>query len=185
MDLYRVAGPYPALSIGILLAVVVGLGVTFLKRRRLTSLSSSAPPTPTYGGKTSYSKTDPYPSSVVFPPSRRGALAQLLPASKLAKKQTSMDTSELRSKQLPTTQTQDLDKPDQFTPTGISTQEIKALGAFPDYSVLSGVPYPKPCPSFHITKAAFRPFRPFRWTYHQTMGKQHLTTLHSVLYMII
>ncbi|KAK7906404.1 hypothetical protein PG985_016410 [Apiospora marii] len=170
MDLYRVAGPYPALSIGILLAVLVGLGVTFIKRRRLTSLSSSPPPTPTYGGKTSYSKTDPYPSSVVFPPSRRGALAQLLPASKLAKKEASMDISELKGKQLPTTRTPDLDKPNQYTPTGISTQEIKALGRFPDYSVLSGVPYPEPCPSFDITKAAFRPFRPFRWTYHQTMA---------------
>ncbi|KAK8063065.1 hypothetical protein PG997_015162 [Apiospora hydei] len=171
MDLYHVAGPYPTLSIGVLIAVLVGLGLTLLKRRRLSLSPSSPPPTPTYGGKTSYSTKEPYPSSVVFPPSRRAALAQLLPSSKLAKKKEStIETSELRSKQLPTSHAQDLDKPDQYTPTGISTQEIKALGAFPDYSVLAGVPYPKPCPSFDITKAAFRPFRPFRWTYHQTMA---------------
>ncbi|KAK7994700.1 hypothetical protein PG990_013473 [Apiospora arundinis] len=167
MDLYHVAGPYPALSLGVLITVLVGLGLTFIKRRRTQSLS--LPPTPTYS-KNVYTKADPFPSSVIFPPSRRGALAQLLPSSKLAKKETSIEISELKSKQLPTTHTQDPNKPDQYTPTGISTQEIKALGTFPDYSVLSGVPYPKPCPSFDITKAAFRPFRPFRWTYHQTMA---------------
>ncbi|KAK8118062.1 uncharacterized protein PG998_006343 [Apiospora kogelbergensis] len=166
MDLYHVVGPYPALSLGVFIAVLVGLGYTFIKGRRSTI---SVPPSPTYR-KNVHAKADPYPSSVVFPPSRRSAVAQLLPPSKLAKKQTSIDVPELRSKQLPTTHTQDLDRPDQYTPTGISTQEIKAMGAFPDYSVLSGVPYPKPCPSFDITKAAFRPFRPFRWTYHQTMA---------------
>ncbi|KAH6952448.1 hypothetical protein BKA56DRAFT_443588, partial [Ilyonectria sp. MPI-CAGE-AT-0026] len=75
---------------------------------------------------------------------------------------------------LSSTSKQDLNKDDQYTPTGFSTAEIRALGSFPDYSVLSGVPHPKPCPDFDVKSAAFRPFRPFRWTYHQTMSLSKL-----------
>lgn len=58
-----------------------------------------------------------------------------------------------------------------YTATGFSTQEIRALGRFPDYSVLSGVPNPQPVsPRWDINKAIFRPFRPFRWNYHQHMA---------------
>ncbi|KAL4915094.1 hypothetical protein BDW62DRAFT_219641 [Aspergillus aurantiobrunneus] len=56
------------------------------------------------------------------------------------------------------------------TPTGFSAADIDALGRFPDYSVLSGVPHPTPCPEFDVTTACFRPYRPFRWAYHQTMA---------------
>ncbi|KAL4906014.1 hypothetical protein BDW74DRAFT_177701 [Aspergillus multicolor] len=56
------------------------------------------------------------------------------------------------------------------TATGFSIADIEALGRFPDYSVLSGVPHPKPCPEFDIKTACFRPYRPFRWKYHQTMA---------------
>ncbi|KAF4952819.1 hypothetical protein FSARC_12561 [Fusarium sarcochroum] len=79
-------------------------------------------------------------------------------------------TSELVKSQLPSTRTQDLSVIGQYTPTGFSSQEIEALGTFPDYSVLSGVPHPKSVPQFDIKTAEFRPFRPFRWTYHQTMS---------------
>ncbi|KAK9790499.1 hypothetical protein AB5N19_03842 [Seiridium cardinale] len=106
----------------------------------------------------------------VFPPSRRAALAKLLPSTKLGTKDISIPVKELRDNQVPTTKVQPLDQKDLFTSTSLLTQEVKALGRFPDYSVLSGVPHPTPAPSFDITKAAFRPFRPFRWTYHQTMA---------------
>lgn len=56
-----------------------------------------------------------------------------------------------------------------YTPTGFSTEEIKALGDFPDYATLSGVPLPDPYPEFDIDRALPRPYRPFRWNYHQTM----------------
>jgi hypothetical protein len=56
-----------------------------------------------------------------------------------------------------------------YMPCGFSVKEIKALGDFPDYSTLSGVPLPKPYPEFNITKALPRPYRPLRWAYHQTM----------------
>jgi hypothetical protein len=58
-----------------------------------------------------------------------------------------------------------------FLPCSFSVKEIKALGDFPDYSALSGVPLPTPYPEFDIKKALPRPYRPFRWSYHQTMCK--------------
>lgn len=55
------------------------------------------------------------------------------------------------------------------TCTGISIGEIRALGTFPNYSVLSGVPDPCPYEAFDIRTALPRPYRPLRWAYHQTM----------------
>jgi hypothetical protein len=57
------------------------------------------------------------------------------------------------------------------TPTGFTVEEIKALGNFPDYATLSGVPLPAPYTDFDIKTAMSRPYRPFRWSYHQTMCK--------------
>ncbi|KAJ3741902.1 hypothetical protein DFH05DRAFT_262291 [Lentinula detonsa] len=39
-----------------------------------------------------------------------------------------------------------------------------------DYFRISGVPPPNPLPDFDVDKAKARPYRPFRWTYHQTMS---------------
>ena len=58
-----------------------------------------------------------------------------------------------------------------YTATGITVDEIKALGDFPDYAELSGVPLPEAYTEFNIETAMPRPYRPFRWAYHQTMGK--------------
>lgn len=59
--------------------------------------------------------------------------------------------------------------PNKYVYTGVKVQEVRALGDFPDYSTLSGVPLPKPYHEHDITKALPRPYRPFRWVYHQTM----------------
>lgn len=59
--------------------------------------------------------------------------------------------------------------PNKYIYTGHKVQEVRALGDFPDYSTLSGVPLPEPYPEHDITKALPRPYRPFRWAYHQTM----------------
>ena len=56
-----------------------------------------------------------------------------------------------------------------FTPTGISLEEVKLLGDFPNYAELSGIPNPQPYENFDIENALSRPYRPFRWAYHQTM----------------
>ncbi|RDB20997.1 hypothetical protein Hypma_011423 [Hypsizygus marmoreus] len=42
--------------------------------------------------------------------------------------------------------------------------------ALPDYFKLSGVPPPNPLLEFNIDKAKARPYRPFRWAYHQHMS---------------
>ena len=59
--------------------------------------------------------------------------------------------------------------PSTYTPMGISIGEVNALGDFPDYSKLSGVPLPEPYKEFKLDTAIPRPYRPFRWAYHQTM----------------
>ncbi|OTB00925.1 hypothetical protein M426DRAFT_323914 [Hypoxylon sp. CI-4A] len=63
-----------------------------------------------------------------------------------------------------------------YSYTGFSVQEIKALGDFPDYSTISDVPMPQPYPEFDIDRAKPRPYRPFRWAYHQTMSLTKLDT---------
>lgn len=61
--------------------------------------------------------------------------------------------------------------PSMYTPMGISIGEVKALGEFPDYSKLSGVPMPEAYSEHNLETAIPRPYRPFRWAYHQTMCK--------------
>ncbi|KAL9593391.1 MAG: hypothetical protein Q9219_007572 [cf. Caloplaca sp. 3 TL-2023] len=63
-----------------------------------------------------------------------------------------------------------------YTPTGISLSEVAALGDFPDYAELSGVPLPSAYPEFRIESALPRPYRPFRWAYHQTMSLSRMET---------
>ncbi|KAL0577898.1 hypothetical protein V5O48_004093 [Marasmius crinis-equi] len=43
-----------------------------------------------------------------------------------------------------------------------------------DYFQLTGVPPPTPLPNFDINKAKPRPYRPFRWEYHQNMSLHKL-----------
>jgi hypothetical protein len=109
-----------------------------------------------------------------FPPSRRTALCELAEHSSEAYKHITIGpdptSEEIRDNSLPTTRSYDLSNASpMYTPTGLSTEEIKALGDFPPYDILSGVPLPQPYESFDPKKALPRPYRPFRWAYHQTM----------------
>lgn len=56
------------------------------------------------------------------------------------------------------------------TATGFTLEDIQQLGDFPDYATLSGVPLPQAYVEFDIETALSRPYRPFRWAYHQTMS---------------
>lgn len=104
--------------------------------------------------------------STTFPPSRRSALASILKDDELDE-----PAEDWTNKILPT-ETSYLDANETSRlPSGISIKEIKALGDFPDYATLSGVPLPAPYPEFDIARALPRPYRPFRWPYHQTMCK--------------
>lgn len=134
----------------------------------------------------------------VFPPTRRSVLAELAqqpryantPAASVlaAGAQTSeIDITTLGDKGLPMTEDYDQfteaaeeHREQRFTPMGFSTQEVRAMGDFPDHALLSGVPLPqeyrvgegKDERAFGIEeakKALPRPYRPFRWAYHQTM----------------
>jgi hypothetical protein len=104
----------------------------------------------------------------VLPPQRRQALAALSESLAQLKE---IDEAEVRQFILPMTMDYRNCQEERYTPTGFSTEEIKKLGDFPDYAALSGVPLPQPYHEFVIDKALPRPYRPFRWAYHQTMCK--------------
>jgi hypothetical protein len=111
-----------------------------------------------------------------FPPSRRFVLAELAEPSSLSTKAILMSSEPqadfLLIDALPTTRPYDLENEiPKYTPTGFSTVEIKALGDFPPYDILSGVPLPQAYKDFIPERALPRPYRPFRWAYHQTMCK--------------
>ncbi|TVY40985.1 hypothetical protein LOCC1_G003569 [Lachnellula occidentalis] len=110
-----------------------------------------------------------------FPPSRRLVLPELAktasPENAKILLATDPDAEILVKEALPTTRAYDLQNATpKYTPTGFSTAEIKAMGDFPAYDLLSGVPLPTPYANFDPTKAVMRPYRPFRWAYHQTMS---------------
>lgn len=111
----------------------------------------------------------------VFPPSRRHILAELPDGSLKSPGKSGKELGQQPpnySKLTPDKETPTADEyADHVTATGFTIDEIKRLGDFPDYAALSGVPAPEPYKDFDISKAVPRPYRPFRWAYHQTMCK--------------
>ena len=109
--------------------------------------------------------------SDTFPPSRRFALADTDLPTRLGKAPEKVIVSQPDwTKNMLPIETSYLDSDESmYTPCEFSVKEIKTLGTFPDYATLSGVPLPKPYLEFDIKKALPRPYRPFRWAYHQTM----------------
>lgn len=138
-------------------------------RRRLSS-SAATPPRSLSPEKKPASDPD---YSNAYPPSRRFTLASVAP--KLLAKIPNSDggilpgTGEKKPLQAPLDVPFAQWDPKTFTPTEFSKEEIEALGDFPDYATLSGVPLPHAYHEFMIEKAQPRPYRPFRWAYHQTM----------------
>ena len=146
------------------------LGRLHFHRRRPSYLGT--PPrslSPEKSSKKVVSVTNEVDYKDVFPPSRRCALKEigLDPAAGVSDITDSPEHS--RTACVP------LDQPitsltsTAYTCTEFSTDEISALGDFPDYAALSGVPLPQPYHEFKIETAKPRPYRPFRWAYHQTM----------------
>lgn len=115
------------------------------------------------------SATSPASYNHALPPQRREALLSLQENSIRWRE---VDETEMRQNILPMTADYKTSPGNLFTPTGFSIDDIKALGDFPDYATLSGVPLPSPYGEHDITKAKPRPYRPFRWSYHQTMCKR-------------
>jgi hypothetical protein len=110
-----------------------------------------------------------------FAPTRRDALveaAKSLPLEqrkKISSEEASQDV--LKESIMPFTTDYTKCDGSKYTATGISIDEIRALGDFPDYAELSGVPLPEAYTEFNVETAMPRPYRPFRWAYHQTMCK--------------
>lgn len=101
----------------------------------------------------------------VFPPSQRETLASI-------SSQFSMGLHSIYQTKLLKLEDDYRKAPDnKLVFSGFSVGDIKKLGDFPDYATLSGVPLPAPLPDFNIDTAMPRPYRPFRWAYHQTMCK--------------
>lgn len=111
----------------------------------------------------------------VFPPSQRDLLKDIAPTLPRAQREKlgSLDFNEKTFENNIIDWEEDFRTCDEskYIASGFSVNEIKALGDFPDYELLTGVPNPDPYTKFDITKAVPRPYRPFRWPYHQTMCK--------------
>lgn len=124
--------------------------------------------------------TSPSDYKDAFPPSTREnleKLAQTLPApQREAVLSHEFDESTFEKCIIPFTQNYLECDTLAYTPMGVSIDEIKALGDFPDYSTLSGVPLPEAYKDFDIDRAKPRPYRPFRWNYHQTMCRYPLAS---------
>lgn len=144
-------------------------------RGRRTSAASTPPRSLSPEKKAPITVSSPAEYADSFPPSRREALAKVMkPISQL-------DVDDVVGVDAEKTMSSDMMMPyesnylkvdgSKHTPTGISVDEIKALGDFPNYAELSGVPLPEPYQEFDIDNALPRPYRPFRWSYHQTMCK--------------
>ncbi|KAL6238045.1 hypothetical protein BDW75DRAFT_237738 [Aspergillus navahoensis] len=140
-----------------------------LQRSFLPSFSAENKPT-----TITTQSTDP---ATILPPQCRHVLSTLsLPGDNGYKYREITETEVLR-RPLPMTQDYRTCKEERYTPTGFSVAEVKALGDFPDYSALSGVPLPRAYgEKFDVDKALARPYRPFRWAYHQTMSLTKMET---------
>lgn len=138
-------------------------GITLRGRKHSTA---TTPPRSFSPEKTATSPKSPSTYTTALPPQRRKALSDIKCANAPYR---DVSEDEVHRNILPMSADYRSSLGNKFTPTGFSVNEIKALGDFPDYATLSGVPLPSPYLEFDIEKALPRPYRPFRWAYHQTM----------------
>lgn len=164
--------------VGIFVVAVTGLWFVFdkpsskgfLHRVRSTSRKASTagtpPPSISPRRKSAEGPASPPNFADALPPQRRQFLANLgdkkVPSY-------AVDEKEVIAQILPMHMDFRSCTDQKYTPTGFSVQEIKELSDFPNYAELSGVPLPNPYDEFKIDSALPRPYRPFRWSYHQTM----------------
>lgn len=135
-------------------------------RSRKASTSGTPPPSISPERKSSTGPTAPSSYAQTLPPQRREALTNL---KHNAISSNAVDEKEIAENLLPMTTNYRTCTDQRYTPTGFSVREVEALGPFPDYAELSGFSLPQSYPEFNIDKALPRPYRPFRWAYHQTM----------------
>ena len=178
-------------SIGILLSGISYLVQTKKQKKAIHEQLSSWLPKISRGRRTSTSKTPPrsltpekkVPNNApppngykdIFPPSSRGNLPvwtrSWTSIFGTFKRSENGDTNQelLKKNIIPWEADYRICSSSTYTPMEITIGEVKALGDFPNYSKLSGVPLPEAYKEFEIERAIARPYRPFRWAYHQTM----------------
>lgn len=122
------------------------------------------------------------PYKNVLPPQYRQTFSEALKG-----KVPQVDEEDVLRNILPMTMDYQACQEDRYTPMGFSVQELRDLGDFPNYTVLSGVPMPQPYHEFDIDKALPRPYRPFRWPYHQTMcmTSTHIEGINKMMIRLI
>jgi hypothetical protein len=168
----------------------VAAWIPSMDRRRRTSTSKTPPRSLTPEKKVPNNAPPPIAYKDIFPPSTRGNLPIW------AKSWTSLYTgleAQPAADEIDRELSQDIVipfetdyrtcSPETYTPMGISLAEVKSLGDFPDYAKLSGVPLPEAYKEFKIETAIPRPYRPFRWAYHQTMGTSLLSVKQPCLHV--
>lgn len=134
------------------------LSIYLLHGRKRSQRAASPGPTASPAEKPSYANA--------FPPSQRALLAELGPQYAGAGE---VDLAVVPKPLLGLGADYRTADPSVFNFSGFSVADIRSLGDFPDYATLSGVPLPSPLMDFDIDEAVPRPYRPFRWAYHQTM----------------
>jgi hypothetical protein len=146
----------------VVIGSLVYLFLTYLLRKRQKAVSRIVIPS---ARDASQKKVPDADYTNVFPPSQRHTLCQLIPNAE--NRVGDISTSNLPLLTLECDYR--LADPSTNIYSGFTVGEIRALGPFPDYAKLSGVPAPTPLRDFNIKGALPRPYRPFRWPYHQTM----------------
>ncbi|KAK1960965.1 hypothetical protein LY78DRAFT_696462 [Colletotrichum sublineola] len=142
--------------------------------RKVFSSKSNRAPSFSHGTEKSSGKTGQDLSYVTsFPPSRRSKLAELGAQYANVKE---VDLATAPKALLKLDEDYRTASPNEFNFSGFSVADIQSLGDFPDYATLSGVPLPSPLKGFNVDKAVPRPYRPFRWAYHQTMSLTKMDT---------
>ena len=142
-------------------------------RRRRISSASTPPRSLTPEKRVPNNASPPADYKDIFPPSSREVLLQVAESYPTSQRKKigvqDVNQDEFTKNLIPFEADYRECGPSTYTPMKISMAEIKALGDFPDYAKLSGVPLPEAYKKFEIENALARPYRPFRWVYHQTM----------------
>lgn len=172
------------LGLGLCLSLITYLGLSQKQKelvfRRLhvrlrRTSSSQTPPRSLSPEKKVPGNSQPKSSEYVttFPPSQRDVLVDLAPTLSGEQREAlgdlSFDEKDFTDKLMGFEEDFHRCDPEKYVASGFRVKEVKALGDFPDYSELSGVPDPEAYENFDVSKAIPRPYRPFRWAYHQTM----------------
>lgn len=163
----------------IALAIVVATFAYLVGGRTLLKPMLAAYSTALSGAGNRQKKATAGQYTAVFPPSQRHTLIKALPLAK--------SHADNQSARAPTLLEIGSDYRFASASTrlysGFTVGDIRTLGCFPDYAILSGVPAPQPLQNFTIGAAQARPYRPFRWPYHQTMCKSRNSSETKVMWL--